>query len=518
MEIQDIVTSIRQTWKLKSAKHAFGMLNKAKRQFPKNIDLQLLEAEMWMEFGKEERAEKMLRKLAEEAPEHPELNRLLSRSCSQFLKESELPASLANPENPIISAIVSTYNAEKFIEGLLVDLLSQTIADQTEIIVIDSGSEQNEKEIVERYQKKYQNIRYLRTERETVYQAWNRGVKMARGKYLTNANTDDRHRPDAFELHCNTLEEHPEIALVYGDCMITFEPNETFYKNSAQGIYQFHEHDVDVLLDGKCYVGPMPVWRASLHKKHGFFNEYFVTSGDYEFWTRLAVEGEQFLHQRQVTGIYLDRPESIEKRSAWEKKKENKYVLQRYGVHTSQYLGDLSFSELEERDVHLSHLLSNSKNKMDEVIAACNGILKKRADDVDYLFLKSSTLLRQGKTDAGMETMRLILEINPEHALTLNNLAILDWQKGRQNEAIQFLEKVTDIDAKNAEARINLAEMYLKRKQPDKAKKHLKEILHHNAMHPETHKLLRDIYNNEDMVQSNYHGEIYLKTSLMNLM
>lgn len=518
MEINNIVKTIRQTWKEKSAKHAFGMLNKAKRKFPESIDLKMLEAEMWMEFGKKKRAEKMLQKLTEEASGHPELERLLGRSRPKFLKEPELPSSIENPESPVISAIVSTYNAEEFIEGLLVDLLSQTIAEKTEIIVIDSGSQQNERKIVELYQQKYQNIRYLRTERETVYQAWNRGVKMARGKYLTNANTDDRHRPDAFERHCATLDKQPETALVYSDCLITSKPNETFLKNSAHGIYQFHDHDVDILLDGKCYVGPMPVWRAELHEQYGFFDEYFVTSGDYEFWTRLAVQGEIFVHLPEITGIYMDRPDSIEKRSKWEKKRENSYVKQRYGVHTSHYLGDLTFKEIEKRDLHLSNLLDNSTIKMDDVISACDTVLKDRPDDVDYLFLKSSTLLRQGKTNAGMTTMRKILEINPSHALTLNNLAILDWQKGLEKEAIQFLEKVTDIDPKNSEARMNLAEMYLKKNQTESAQKHLKENLNVHPMHSETHKMLRDILEEEDKVQARYYGEIYLKSSLMDLM
>jgi glycosyltransferase involved in cell wall biosynthesis len=100
----------------------------------------------------------------------------------------------------LISAIVSTYNSEQFMRGCLEDLLAQTIADRMEIIVIDSASAQNEGAIVKEFQGRCGRIKYLRTpERESVYAAWNRGIKIAEGKYVTNANTDDRHRPDAFE-------------------------------------------------------------------------------------------------------------------------------------------------------------------------------------------------------------------------------------------------------------------------------------------------------------------------------
>ena len=51
--------------------------------------------------------------------------------------------------NPfLVSAIVSTYNAEQFTAGCLDNLEAQTLADRLEIIVVDSCSEQNERDIV----------------------------------------------------------------------------------------------------------------------------------------------------------------------------------------------------------------------------------------------------------------------------------------------------------------------------------------------------------------------------------
>ncbi|MBT3666715.1 MAG: glycosyltransferase, partial [Opitutae bacterium] len=76
-----------------------------------------------------------------------------------------------------VTAIVSTFNAQHLIGGCLEDLVRQTIyaKGEMEIIVIDSGSQEEEGAIVREYQSRYDRIRYFRTEqRETLYRSWNR--------------------------------------------------------------------------------------------------------------------------------------------------------------------------------------------------------------------------------------------------------------------------------------------------------------------------------------------------------
>lgn len=232
---------------------------------------------------------------------------------------------------PLVSAIVSTYNSERFIRGCLEDLERQTMADKLEIIVVDSNSPQNERTIVEEFQKKYSNIVYIRTqERETLYGAWNRAVKAARGKYLTSANTDDRHRKDALEILARTLDEHPEITLVYGDCLITEVENETFESTKATRQYKWLDFNAQDLVLKGCFVGPQPMWRREAHDEHGLFDATFVASGDYEFWLRLA-QNRKFLHVRETLGLYLESPTSVEHANAERGAKETWEARNRYG-------------------------------------------------------------------------------------------------------------------------------------------------------------------------------------------
>lgn len=211
----------------------------------------------------------------------------------------------------IVSAIVSVYNCERFIRACLEDLEAQTIADRVEIICVNSGSQQNEEAIIKEFQEKYDNIVYIKTvERETLYKAWNRGIKIARGKYITNANSDDRHRKDAFEILAVELDKNSDVGLVYADTIYTQNKNEMFGNHTVDRYVKWPEPDPYVFL-ARCGVGPQPMWRKSMHDKIGYFDENFVVAGDYEWWLR-ALGVYKFKHINEYLGLFLNHSESIE--------------------------------------------------------------------------------------------------------------------------------------------------------------------------------------------------------------
>ncbi|QSA95593.1 glycosyltransferase [Methylococcus sp. EFPC2] len=214
--------------------------------------------------------------------------------------------------NFLITAIVSVYNAERFISGCLEDLERQTIASQLEIIVVDSGSSQREGEVVRAYQERFTNIRYIRTEtRETIYQAWNRAIATAQGKYLTNANADDRHRPDALEKLVDALEINSNAAVAYADSFVTDVENEVWPSQNITGVFHWPKYEARRLFQ-ICFIGPQPVWRRDLHGTHGLFDGNLRSAGDYEFWLRIAAAGVCFVHVPEVLGLYLASPVGVE--------------------------------------------------------------------------------------------------------------------------------------------------------------------------------------------------------------
>jgi glycosyltransferase involved in cell wall biosynthesis len=231
----------------------------------------------------------------------------------------------------VVSAIVSTYNSERFIHGCLEDLENQTIADKLEIIVVNSGSQQNEEVIVKEFQRKYDNIVYIKThQREGIYSAWNRAVKVARGKYLTNANTDDRHRMDAFEVMVKVLEANEDVGLVYGDQIRTDTENDTFENHHGAERLRRPDYSRQRLLFG-CCVGSQPMWRKSLHEELGYFDESLDSAADWDFWIRISSK-YRFLHVPEFLGLYYHNEDGIEHNRKIHSLYERYIVGKRYGT------------------------------------------------------------------------------------------------------------------------------------------------------------------------------------------
>ena len=326
----------------------------------------------------------------------------------------------------LVSAIVSTYNSERFIRGCLEDLEAQTIADRLEIIVVNSGSQQNEEAIVKEFQKKYSNIKYIKTDqRETVYAAWNRGIKTSSGKYITNANTDDRHRADAYERMVEALEGRPDIALVYANVVITENENETFRKCTPAGSYRWLDWNRRYLLEKGCFIGPQPMWRRSLHDEYGYFDDTLVTSGDYEFWLRLS-QTNNFHHIPDFLGLYLRSPNSIETSNLEIQKTENEKILRMY--READASGDMIRRFYSDNDEELIRIHNQ----------------------------RGEELFNAEKFKSARIIFEQILSKNPNLIEPLNNLGVIAFQQGELDQAAFCFARALETDENYFEAIENL--------------------------------------------------------------
>jgi tetratricopeptide (TPR) repeat protein/glycosyltransferase involved in cell wall biosynthesis len=368
----------------------------------------------------------------------------------------------------LLTAIVSTYNAADYLCGCLDDLVMQTIADRLEIIVIDSASQQNEAEIVEDYQKRYPNIKYLRTPaRETVYQAWNRGIKIAAGEYITNANTDDRHRRDAFEQMVAVLEENKHIALVYADVIKTRTGNETFEKCTPSGAFNWHDWDREILLTKGCFIGPQPVWRKKVHEEYGYFDERFLVSADFEFWLRIS-QTNDFYHISRPLGLYLERSESIEHSNVEKKHREDIEIIRMYqkAAANKEHINMNSKGPVSTTTTHdrqkTQQELKNNMNSVYGTAMATTGLNQggNKMNSPDTVLKAIHHLIAEDYKEAAIWAVDKLLADFPGHAQIYDQAATIAFDAGDMDLAKGYFEQAAFLSPANAAYQKNLGDFY----------------------------------------------------------
>jgi len=359
-------------------------------------------------------------------------------------KNTERPLNSRSSGIPKVSAIISTYNSEKFIKGCLDDLLNQTLykKGKLEIIIVNSGSKQNEDHIIKEYLQKNNNIIYIRTEREPLYKAWNRAIKLSSGKYISNANTDDRHKRDAFEVMADFLDDHEEIGLVYADQFVTFHENQTFEECTRAGDLNWPEFDrIQLLHCASC--GPQPMWRKSLHENYGYFNEELIVAGDYEWWLRIS-RTISFQHLPQKLGLYLLAEDSIEHRHRFEMLNETSVVRSHYSREM-----DIKFLDYTNYKDSFLELHSEDSVLLSEDLGLENV-------ETDILLKKVETFITSNQFERAQNILELVLKKDKYNRSALNNLALINILKQEFNSALNLLEGVLKDDPNDETALNNL--------------------------------------------------------------
>jgi glycosyltransferase involved in cell wall biosynthesis len=109
-------------------------------------------------------------------------------------------------DSPLLSVILPVYNAEEHLRECFESVLSQPVGDR-EILVIDDGSTDGSRQIIDEYAKKGSDIKVVSQENRGVSAARNAGIKQARGKWLSFLDADDFYEPDALSGALTRAEE-----------------------------------------------------------------------------------------------------------------------------------------------------------------------------------------------------------------------------------------------------------------------------------------------------------------------
>ena len=202
-----------------------------------------------------------------------------------------------------VSALVSAYYCQQYLEERLINL-----AGCETIVVCKKNSPEHW------IAKGFNDVKVIATpDVPTLGKAWNDAAKLASGEYLVTANADDVFLAGGLAEMAGVLDANPQIGLVFSDVMKRIGDRSTYWKrvNFAEGEVE----DILEVLRGRSIIGPMPMWRRSLHEETGYFDERLIVSCDYDMWRRMAENGVKFWYVPRALGEYLYRDNSLEHRN-----------------------------------------------------------------------------------------------------------------------------------------------------------------------------------------------------------
>ena len=182
------------------------------------------------------------------------------------------------PASPCISVIMSVYNAEKYVGDCIRSILGQTFTD-FEFIIINDASTDSSPEIIKSFKDK--RIRLLNN-RERSYPTRNKGLRVARGKYICIMDADDISLPHRFERQVLFMDNNPEYGLAGSGYRVLGQDQDLFRESDYEKIKV-------QLMRNNCFIHPSVIIRHDMLKKHNlrYIRKYYYSS-DYDFIARAA--------------------------------------------------------------------------------------------------------------------------------------------------------------------------------------------------------------------------------------
>ncbi len=181
-----------------------------------------------------------------------------------------------------ISIVTVTYNSEKTLEETILSVLSQNHKD-FEHIIVDGASKDTTMEIVKKYEEKYEGkLKYISEPDKGIYDAMNKGIKMATGDIIGLLNSDDKYANDNVLKTISETVEKTNCDGIHGNLLYMDE--ETMTKAKRKWITKSTN-----IKTGNITAHPTLYLKKEVYDKLGLYNLKYKVVADYDFMVKLLL-------------------------------------------------------------------------------------------------------------------------------------------------------------------------------------------------------------------------------------
>ncbi len=179
-------------------------------------------------------------------------------------------------DKPLITIITVVYNGDKHLEECLNSLYSQKTKN-FEHIIVDGVSNDNTIQILKKFDDK---IDYWFSKKDSgIYDAFNRGMILAKGDYLGFLNSDDKFTENALNILNKYINLYPNKDFIFGSVqkhwgiLHGYRPYKIHW---SWGFYSSHSTGFFI--------------KRNSAKKVGLYNLKYKYSADYDYFFRMIVK------------------------------------------------------------------------------------------------------------------------------------------------------------------------------------------------------------------------------------
>ncbi len=186
-------------------------------------------------------------------------------------------------KTPMISVVMPVYNGEKYLREAIESILNQTYTD-FEFIILNDGSTDRTEEIIFSYDDS--RIVYVKnSENLQIVKTLNKGIALAKGKYIARMDADDISLPERFEKQLKFMDGNPDIDIC-GSYIKMFGERNGIWKMPL-----IHDEIAVELLFGPSFAHPTIMGKRSFFSKFHYIEDYDRTE-DYALWTESSKESK----------------------------------------------------------------------------------------------------------------------------------------------------------------------------------------------------------------------------------
>lgn len=199
---------------------------------------------------------------------------------------------------PLVSAIVPSYNYVATVGAAVESVLAQTFQD-LEVVIVDDASTDGARDLLRERYGAHPRVRlHLFDENGGVSVNFNRGLRLARGRYVAYCCSDDVWLPAHLATVVPALEAAPEAALAYARAELVDETGRPVPDEEEEegGLFDVEPDDrrfFERLVRGANFVPFVAtLFRRDLALARGGFREDLRILQDHDLWLRLSARHE----------------------------------------------------------------------------------------------------------------------------------------------------------------------------------------------------------------------------------